>query len=251
MQALPRECTSFVHGVSPHFLEVGASMAAAMRERTAALLHAAQLDSEAAAANARLAAAHTAAGNPAGNTAGSAPTGNSAGSADAAGTAEFLAESLAVPVSGAVASRQLAAVNGAAPSGSVTNAAETNAAASVSRGSAEGAAVQGESDAAGGGAEGDAGSVTSVIQSVTQSVSSVAEVPEVWTQGAYFLGKVVWAKGYTELLELLELHQRRQGTAGIALDVFGSGDDLEVRFIVFPRSSFFVVVFFRDCFGEI
>jgi digalactosyldiacylglycerol synthase len=53
---------------------------------------------------------------------------------------------------------------------------------------------------------------------------------EVWPKGAYFLGKVVWAKGYTELLGLLEAHKAKTGT-DFPMDVYGSGDDKLVRFL--------------------
>lgn len=109
VQRLPRECTHFVHGVSPRFLEVGAAMATAMRERACALERAAQL------------------------------------------------------------------------------------------------ATMPERDS---------------LQQFPRR-----DVPEVWTRGAYFLGKVVWAKGYTELLELLEAHKQRHGEA-LPMDVYGAGDDL-------------------------
>lgn len=47
-------------------------------------------------------------------------------------------------------------------------------------------------------------------------------------QGAYFLGKVLWAKGYTELLERLNEHTNSTGN-NIEVDVYGAGPDLQVR----------------------
>lgn len=47
-----------------------------------------------------------------------------------------------------------------------------------------------------------------------------------WGRGAYFLGKVVWAKGYTELLDRLKEHTSRTGD-NIPVDVYGSGPDLD------------------------
>jgi len=45
-------------------------------------------------------------------------------------------------------------------------------------------------------------------------------------KGAYFIGKVLWAKGHRLLLDYLELEQRTLGDTS-AVDVFGDGDDLE------------------------
>lgn len=44
-----------------------------------------------------------------------------------------------------------------------------------------------------------------------------------FTKGAYFLGKMVWAKGYKELIDLLAKH--KANLDGFKLDVFGSGED--------------------------
>uniref|UniRef100_A0A0D9VGT2 Digalactosyldiacylglycerol synthase 1, chloroplastic n=1 Tax=Leersia perrieri TaxID=77586 RepID=A0A0D9VGT2_9ORYZ len=44
-----------------------------------------------------------------------------------------------------------------------------------------------------------------------------------FSKGAYFLGKMVWAKGYRELLDLLD--KRRSDLEGFKLDVYGSGED--------------------------
>ena len=48
-----------------------------------------------------------------------------------------------------------------------------------------------------------------------------------WSKGCYFLGKVLWAKGYTELLDRLREHATRTGV-NLNVDVFGSGPDLGV-----------------------
>jgi hypothetical protein len=45
-------------------------------------------------------------------------------------------------------------------------------------------------------------------------------------QGAYFLGKVLWAKGYTELLERLHEHSNATGH-NVPVDVYGTGPDLQ------------------------
>ncbi len=52
-----------------------------------------------------------------------------------------------------------------------------------------------------------------------------AEGQERFSRGAYFMGKAVWAKGYTELLSLLESH-RTAGKTEYAIDCYGNGEDL-------------------------
>jgi digalactosyldiacylglycerol synthase len=52
----------------------------------------------------------------------------------------------------------------------------------------------------------------------------------VFTKGAYFLGKVVWGKGYHELLDCVEKHNANAEygqTCPITMDVYGNGEDLE------------------------
>ncbi|KAK9789576.1 hypothetical protein WJX73_004366 [Symbiochloris irregularis] len=46
-----------------------------------------------------------------------------------------------------------------------------------------------------------------------------------FSRGAYFIGKAIWAKGYTELLDLMDQHKRR-GEAKLDIDCYGSGEDL-------------------------
>lgn len=46
---------------------------------------------------------------------------------------------------------------------------------------------------------------------------------EIFTHGAYFLGKMVWGKGYRELLDLWTIHQEE--LKELQLDVFGNGED--------------------------
>ncbi|ERN16097.1 digalactosyldiacylglycerol synthase 1, chloroplastic [Amborella trichopoda] len=51
---------------------------------------------------------------------------------------------------------------------------------------------------------------------------------QAFSKGAYFLGKMVWAKGYRELIDLLSKHKHDLG--GFKLDVYGNGEDsLEVQ----------------------
>lgn len=48
----------------------------------------------------------------------------------------------------------------------------------------------------------------------------------VFERGAYFLGKMLWAKGYLQLMELLEAHHARTDER-LRLDLFGAGPDLD------------------------
>ena len=49
-----------------------------------------------------------------------------------------------------------------------------------------------------------------------------------FSKGAYFLGKMVWAKGYRELIDLLA--KNKNELEGFKLDVYGNGEDsLEVQ----------------------
>ncbi|XP_060196541.1 digalactosyldiacylglycerol synthase 1, chloroplastic-like isoform X1 [Lycium barbarum] len=46
---------------------------------------------------------------------------------------------------------------------------------------------------------------------------------QVFSKGAYFLGKMVWAKGYRELIDLLAKH--KSDLDGFNVDLFGNGED--------------------------
>ena len=46
---------------------------------------------------------------------------------------------------------------------------------------------------------------------------------QAFSKGAYFLGKMVWAKGYKELIDLLAKY--KNDLDGFKLDVFGNGED--------------------------
>ena len=49
-----------------------------------------------------------------------------------------------------------------------------------------------------------------------------------FTKGAYYIGKMIWSKGYRELLDLLKEHQKE--LSGLEVDLFGNGEDSnEVR----------------------
>ncbi|KAF5189111.1 Digalactosyldiacylglycerol synthase 1 protein [Thalictrum thalictroides] len=51
----------------------------------------------------------------------------------------------------------------------------------------------------------------------------VSQEKEPFSKGAYFLGKMVWAKGYRELIDLLGKH--KNDLEGFKLDVYGNGED--------------------------
>ncbi|OMP00505.1 putative UDP-galactose:MGDG galactosyltransferase [Corchorus olitorius] len=46
---------------------------------------------------------------------------------------------------------------------------------------------------------------------------------QAFTKGAYYIGKMIWGKGYAELLKLLGDHQKE--LAGLEVDLYGSGED--------------------------
>ncbi|XP_026402571.1 digalactosyldiacylglycerol synthase 2, chloroplastic-like [Papaver somniferum] len=48
---------------------------------------------------------------------------------------------------------------------------------------------------------------------------------QAFSKGAYFIGKMVWSKGYKELLQLLSKHQKQ--LTGLTVDLYGSGIDSE------------------------
>lgn len=45
-----------------------------------------------------------------------------------------------------------------------------------------------------------------------------------FSKGVYFIGKVLWGKGYTELIDMVSRHSKKAGN--LSVDVFGSGQDL-------------------------
>lgn len=47
--------------------------------------------------------------------------------------------------------------------------------------------------------------------------------PHPFTKGAYYIGKMVWHKGYKELLKLLCDNQK--DLTGLEVDLYGSGED--------------------------
>ena len=47
-----------------------------------------------------------------------------------------------------------------------------------------------------------------------------------FTKGAYCLGKVVWGKGWEELLTLLVAHKRSHPDDPVVVDAYGDGEAL-------------------------
>ncbi|KAH8504822.1 hypothetical protein Peur_045698 [Populus x canadensis] len=59
---------------------------------------------------------------------------------------------------------------------------------------------------------------------IGEKVAAESELgQQAFSKGAYFLGKMVWAKGYKELIDLLAKH--KNDLDGFNLDVFGNGED--------------------------
>ena len=45
-------------------------------------------------------------------------------------------------------------------------------------------------------------------------------------KGAYFIGKAVWGKGFSELLERLAEQKAARNGGAMPIDIFGTGEDL-------------------------
>ncbi|KAJ8754593.1 hypothetical protein K2173_010199 [Erythroxylum novogranatense] len=66
--------------------------------------------------------------------------------------------------------------------------------------------------------------VNPIFLKIGEKVAAERELgQQAFSKGAYFLGKMVWAKGYRELIDLLAKH--RNDLDGFKLDVFGNGED--------------------------
>ena len=76
---------------------------------------------------------------------------------------------------------------------------------------------------------------TEFVHGVAESFIKVGEKKAVaptgggprFTRGAYYIGKCVWAKGYTELLDLLTQQHEATPNSPVPVDCFGAGEDLE------------------------
>jgi digalactosyldiacylglycerol synthase len=51
----------------------------------------------------------------------------------------------------------------------------------------------------------------------------ICQREQAFFKGAYYIGKMVWSKGYTELLQLLHKHQIE--LYGLKMELYGSGED--------------------------
>ncbi|XP_041000170.1 digalactosyldiacylglycerol synthase 2, chloroplastic-like [Juglans microcarpa x Juglans regia] len=56
-----------------------------------------------------------------------------------------------------------------------------------------------------------------------QKIEQLQNGKQTFTKGAYYIGKMVWSKGYKELLKLLHDHQKK--LVGLEVDLYGSGED--------------------------
>lgn len=53
-----------------------------------------------------------------------------------------------------------------------------------------------------------------------------AAAPYSFNKGAYFIGKAVWGKGYTELLDHMAAQKDIDGSAR-QMDIYGFGEDMD------------------------
>lgn len=71
------------------------------------------------------------------------------------------------------------------------------------------------------------GSITSNVHGVRRRFIQVGkEGKGGWKKGAYFMGKVLWAKGYRELVDNMTDYHQRTGDV-LDIDFFGAGPDVE------------------------
>jgi digalactosyldiacylglycerol synthase len=60
----------------------------------------------------------------------------------------------------------------------------------------------------------------------TGGSAPAAEAP-LFDKGAYFIGKAVWGKGYSELLERLAEQKAVLDGVAMPIDIYGTGEDLD------------------------
>ncbi|KAG8074398.1 hypothetical protein GUJ93_ZPchr0006g44347 [Zizania palustris] len=53
----------------------------------------------------------------------------------------------------------------------------------------------------------------------------ISQREQAFFKGAYYIGKMVWSKGYTELVQLLQKHQNE--LSGLKMELYGSGEDAD------------------------
>ncbi|CAL5218834.1 g565 [Coccomyxa viridis] len=203
VQHLPRESTLFVHGVPPCFLSVGDKMAAAAKQTSVASERAERTPTTAAEQD----GAHSTDANGDSNTKPAQTHLEQNGSAntqpDSATAAEAEHRSTGLP--------SAPRVNGLDLHPAPQPEEKTQGAAADS---ASGAAHQQQPP------------LSDKEREVVNGSGGEEKGGFKFSKGAYFIGKAVWGKGYTELLELLREHRERHGF-NLPVDVFGTGEDLD------------------------
>ena len=204
VQDFPRSETMNVHGVSPVFLDVG-------EKKAAAAAAAAEAAAEAAAKKKKDAAAASAVGRAVNR------------------------------VLASLTARHVTAGAAAASAEANSNASAALKTKQRGRGGGPGGGYFGSGSKRGkrghGGSEGDAGTTDGNDDSAEASAAAAASRDgnagggegEIFSKGCYFLGKVVWGKGFHELLQRVEEHNSSAegSSCPLEMDVYGSGEDLE------------------------
>ena len=221
VQPLPRESTCFVHGVSPRFLAIGEERAR-----------------RAAAAAATSAPAPTQLGMPVAHSDSLAPV-TAAAAASGAEPEPAAAGVRDVRTSFSVSASASSPPAPARVSSDAPRLRRTSSAAAAQRsprGSVDGPGAGGGGEAQG--AIAAAAAAPPQQQQQQQPLAPPAASPDGSSPpppgtaddgcGVYFIGKVVWGKGYTELLNLVEAHAAASPPSShpLRVDVFGGGDDL-------------------------
>ncbi|XP_021767334.1 digalactosyldiacylglycerol synthase 2, chloroplastic-like [Chenopodium quinoa] len=61
------------------------------------------------------------------------------------------------------------------------------------------------------------------LETGTKKKEELEDGKPAFTKGAYYIGKMIWNKGYKELLKLLKDHQKE--LVGLEVDLYGNGED--------------------------